>query len=156
MGLIDSFAVNNLASKISIFVHVLSMEGWIHLFVIIIFHLIVYELLSEFFGDVLNSLLCYMWCVSPLSHLDNLWVLAGGLGHSAREQWQGPQFFVATWGAKEDSYASSFKEMIVMMGGNSSDLQWLWGLFCSDFFLNSILCKTLHRVNSPFFCQNAE
>lgn len=64
IGLIDSLVVNNLASKISIFV--LSMEDWIHLFVIIIFHLIVYELLSEFFGDVLNSLLFYTWCVLVL------------------------------------------------------------------------------------------
>lgn len=94
------------------------MEDWIHLFVIIIFHLIVYELQSEFFGDVLNSLLCCTWCLLVL------WVILTVCESSLedwdiqlREQWRGPQFFVATWGDERIHMSAFFRKWLSWWGG---------------------------------------
>lgn len=122
------------------------MEDWIHLFVIIIFHLIVYELQSEFFGDVLNSLLCCTWCLLVL------WVILTVCESSLedwdiqlREQWRGPQFFVATWGDERIHMSAFFRKWLSWWGGK------LLRLAVIFFFFNFILCKSLHRANSPFW-----
>lgn len=143
IGLIDLFVVNNLAWKISIFGHVLSMDYWIYIHLFVIHNLPFNSLWIAvwiFFWEVLSSLFCYMWSVIVLRVI--LTVSGSSLGdwNLTREQLQSS---VVLCGHMR-IWLSSMKRTHVPAGGNGRGQGGLAVVMkaVSQWFLNSSLCKT--------------